>query len=78
MWEFPKIRGTLFGGPYNKDPTKVLLFGVLDWGPLFSETPKCKRLLFGLRKGFVGTVTTYGFAFVDMDKIHGTSRVCRV
>ena len=19
--EFPKIRGTLFGGPYNKDPT---------------------------------------------------------
>ena len=19
-WEFPKIRGTLFGGPYNKDP----------------------------------------------------------
>ena len=21
MWEFPRIRGTLFGGPYNKDPT---------------------------------------------------------
>ena len=20
-WEFSKIRGTLFGGPYNKDPT---------------------------------------------------------
>ena len=20
-WEFPKVRGTLFGGPYNKDPT---------------------------------------------------------
>ena len=20
-WEFPKIRGTLFWGPYNKDPT---------------------------------------------------------
>ena len=20
-WEFPKIRGALFGGPYNKDPT---------------------------------------------------------
>ena len=20
-WEFPKIRGTLFRGPYNKDPT---------------------------------------------------------
>ena len=21
FWEFPKIRGTLFLGPYNKDPT---------------------------------------------------------
>ena len=21
VWEFPKIRGTLFWGPYNKDPT---------------------------------------------------------
>ena len=21
MWEFPKIRGTLFWGPYSKDPT---------------------------------------------------------
>ena len=21
MWELPKIRGTLFWGPYNKDPT---------------------------------------------------------
>ena len=20
-WQFPKIRGTLLGGPYNKDPT---------------------------------------------------------
>ena len=21
VWEFPKIRGTLFWGPYNNDPT---------------------------------------------------------
>ena len=21
IWEFPKIRGTIFWGPYNKDPT---------------------------------------------------------
>ena len=21
IWEFPKIQGTLFWGPYNKDPT---------------------------------------------------------
>ena len=35
MWEFPKIRGTLFWGPYNKDPTIEVLY----WGPLFSKTP---------------------------------------
>ena len=22
-WEFPKIRGTLFWGPHNKDPNKL-------------------------------------------------------
>ena len=21
IWEFPKIRGTLFGSPYSRDPT---------------------------------------------------------
>ena len=21
LWEFPQVRGTLFWGPYNKDPT---------------------------------------------------------
>ena len=34
-WEFPRIRGTLIGGPYNKDPT---IWGTI-LGPLFSETP---------------------------------------
>ena len=24
IWEFPKIRSTLFWGPYNKDPTTLL------------------------------------------------------
>ena len=28
IWEFPKIRGTSFGGPYNKDPN-FLIFTVL-------------------------------------------------
>ena len=23
IWELPKIRGALFGGPYNKDPTNL-------------------------------------------------------
>ena len=31
--EFPKIRGTVFGGPYNI--IRILLYE----GPLFSETP---------------------------------------
>ena len=22
-WDFPKVRGTLFWGPYNKDPTSL-------------------------------------------------------
>ena len=32
---------TLFWGPYNKDP---ILFMVLYYGPLFSETPACSSL----------------------------------
>ena len=35
-WKFPKIRGTLLGGLI----VRILLFSVLYWGPLFSETPK--------------------------------------
>ena len=26
IWEFPKIGGTLFWGPYNKDPTIRVLY----------------------------------------------------
>ena len=40
IWEFLKIRGTLFGGPYNKDP--IILFRVPYYAPLFSETPISK------------------------------------
>ena len=39
IWEFPKMRGTLLWGPYNKDPT---IWGTIHWGPLFSETPYVK------------------------------------
>ena len=35
IWDFPKIRGTFFGGPYNKDPT---IQGTILGSPL-SETP---------------------------------------
>ena len=36
-WEFPKIRGTVFGVRI----IRILLFRVLYLDPLFSETPKC-------------------------------------
>ena len=33
-WDFPKIRGTLFGGPYNKDPT---IKGTILGSPMFGN-----------------------------------------
>ena len=36
-WEFPKISDTFFGVLIMR----ILLFRVLYWGPLFSETPAC-------------------------------------
>ena len=38
IWEFPKIRGTLFCCP-SVLMIRILLFRVLYQGPLFSETP---------------------------------------
>ena len=36
IWEFPKIRGTLyFGGPYNKDPT---IEGTIVGSPIFGKS----------------------------------------
>ena len=35
--EFPKIRGALFWGPYNKDQT---IEGTIVGSPPFSETPR--------------------------------------
>ena len=32
--EFPKIRGTLFWGPYNKDPT---VWGTILGSPIFGN-----------------------------------------
>ena len=44
MWEFPEIRGTLFGVLI----IRILLFRVLYWGPLFSESPmECLRFRVG-------------------------------
>ena len=36
MWEFPKIRGPLFWGPYNKDPT---IEGTILGSPYFQKLP---------------------------------------
>ena len=35
MWEFPKIRATLFWGPYNKDPT---IWGIILESPIFGNS----------------------------------------
>ena len=37
IWEFPKIGGTLFGGPYNKDPTIYLDYYIRV--PYFRKLP---------------------------------------
>ena len=34
-WEFPKTRGTLFWGPYNKDPT---IWGTILGSPTFGNS----------------------------------------
>ena len=50
MWEFPKTRGTVFWGAYNKDPT---ISGTLFGSPIFgnSHVAQCseRRLLHGFR-----------------------------
>ena len=49
-WEFPKIRGTLFWGPYNKDPTmrvKVLGKGCLGIWTTWVNTWGFLVLMFG-------------------------------
>ena len=35
IWEFPKIRGTLFWGPYNKDPT---IEAPISGSPIFGNS----------------------------------------
>ena len=34
IWELPRIRGTLFWGPYNKDPT---IWGAMLGSPIFGN-----------------------------------------
>ena len=34
IWEFPKIRGALFWGPYDKDPT---IKGTILGSPIFGN-----------------------------------------
>ena len=36
IWDFPKVRGTLFWGPYNKDPT---ISGSILGSPIFGNPP---------------------------------------
>ena len=39
MWDFPKVRGTFFWGPYDTDPT--------TWGPYYKD-PTIQGTIFGL------------------------------
>ena len=34
MWEFPKVTGLLFSGPYNKDPAS---WGTILGSPIFGN-----------------------------------------
>ena len=45
-WEFPKIRGTLFWGPYNRDPT---ISGTVLGSPIFGNSHILTGLAFGFR-----------------------------
>ena len=48
IWEFPKIRGTLLCGPYNKDPT---ILGYSIWVPNFRKLPYTLRCVrFGMEE----------------------------
>ena len=39
-WEFPKIRGTLFWGPYNKDPTTYGTIPIFGNSHMVRDSPK--------------------------------------
>ena len=39
-WEFPKIRGTLFWGPSNKDPT---IYGAILGSPIFGNSQMASK-----------------------------------
>ena len=53
-WDFPKIRATLFWGPYNKDPTiKGTILGSPIFGNPASYCTLCRMLL--LQRGGMGT-----------------------
>ena len=64
-WEFPKIRGTSFGALII---VRILLFRVLYWGPLFSETPIWGCL--GDGEGFKARVTQ-GFSDLGLGPNYG-------
>ena len=43
-WEFPKIRGTFFGGPYNKD---YGILGSISGSPYLGKLPSKYAVLAG-------------------------------
>ena len=53
IWEFPTIRGTVFWGPYNKDPT---IQGTILGSPIFGNSHLAVQL------EALGSVFSFGVA----------------
>ena len=58
IWEFPKIRGTLFGGPHNKDHS---FLGSMLGSPYFG------KLLYRGSIGLSRWLSNYGPFLVTLD-----------
>ena len=60
IWEFPTIRGTLFWGPNNKDPT---IWGTFYGSPIFGNSHMRRGTLYGWRRSaglpFAASITHY-------------------
>ena len=49
LWDFPKVRGTLFWGPYNKDPTILGYYIRVPFGNPLIALKRFRVLVWGVR-----------------------------
>ena len=69
--EFPKIRGTLFWGPCNKDPT---IWGTILGSPIFGNSHDLNTALRRAAKGLIMALAFSGLLLW----VHGGFRDCSV